>query len=267
MSDGGPKEGAEDPLRKRGIVAVVLLVVALGLNADRIRAVISGKDLGTLRAEVQRLVRVGDVEAALELAEDLWGDRPEDAETLAFLAATFHTHDRPELAREVLEAGEALEPDVAEWPLRQARLAEQLRDARRMIEALERAHKTDPNHPEVLMDLGRVRYSEGDLARATELYRTATEVAPNNTAAHTFYAACLDKNGNPAGAQEEYMKALQLEPRNVRAMTAIGVLLHKQKKFGEAKRWYERALEANPDAEPPKKFLAKLETDAAAGGL
>ncbi len=69
-----------------------------------------------------------------------------------------------------------------------------------------------PDHPDALVNLGRLRHEAGDLQAAETHYRAAIRVQPRHSVAHFNLGVVLEDSGRIEGAVEAYERALELDP-------------------------------------------------------
>ncbi|MGB5704355.1 MAG: sulfatase-like hydrolase/transferase [Polyangiales bacterium] len=117
----------------------------------------------------------------------------------------------------------------------------------------------EPRQPEVLTQLGRLRFAEGKLEAARARFHEALKVDPAFIPAMIFMAHVEWKDGKPEAAASWYDKAIEADPHDPRAYQQYGDLYFRQKDFEKAKSWYEKALDAQPSS-----YLAALQSGMSA---
>ncbi len=116
----------------------------------------------------------------------------------------------------------------------------------RAVEAYERALAIDPEHPDALLNLGRLLHEGGDLPGAEARYRAAAAADPESARPLYNLGVVLEDQGEAAHAIEVYRRALRIDSDLADAHFNVSRLLHSAGRRAEALRHldeYKRLLE------------------------
>jgi len=125
----------------------------------------------------------------------------------------------------------------------------------------------------VLLNQGKVAFSEGDWAKAIEAFKKVLATDPNQPVAHTYMGLILVQAGHSDGALMAFDRALTLAPNLPMALWGKGMILYREKQDYEgARQLFGRLAQVLPEGEDKReieKVLAELPKSAAqspAGG-
>lgn len=128
--------------------------------------------------------------------------------------------------------------------------------------------KQEPGHALALVNLGVIRYQQGDLDRSEAVLRRV----PDDGAARAVLGIILFRRGKLDAALVELERAVALAPANAEAHNFLGIALSEVGKSAAAEAAVRRALELRPDyvdahvnlallysrQEPPRLELARF---------
>lgn len=142
------------------------------------------------------LGRAGRQDEAVALLRETTARRPPFVPAFQELAGLLAKAGRVAEAIAVIEGGLALLPDLIDLNLDLARLHAQrnARDKARTL--LLAARDAAPGRRDVLIELGRILFLDGEYAAAAETYRHALALRPDDTLTRADLAACLLEMGN-----------------------------------------------------------------------
>ena len=111
---------------------------------------------------------------------------------------------------------------------------------------LNRALQNEPNHPELLIELGIALGELEEWDQAIRILKKAVELAPDSVRAHYNLGVTLDRfNPGKKPGTSEYQKALKLNPEDVGSLINLAANLGDQNS-DEARKLLERALAIDP---------------------
>lgn len=116
----------------------------------------------------------------------------------------------------------------------------------------------DPDHPDLLCNLGGVLLSQGEYLEAEPLLRRALAVDPDSPwTLHNLGWALLETD-RPEEAVEYLRRAVSIPPSMVQAHTRLGIALHRTGHVAEAAAVLEQALSIDPSYGPARRALAEF---------
>lgn len=124
-------------------------------------------------------------------------------------------------------------------------------------QVLERAHRRDPDDPNVQSNLGWVYANLGRLDAAAQLLERAILEQPNEASAHGNLGWVRLRTGDNAGAQHALEMALTLQPDNPWIVNMMGVAYARLGEWPRAVAYFERAVALVPDSELARENLAR----------
>ncbi|MDH3253583.1 MAG: tetratricopeptide repeat protein [Acidobacteriota bacterium] len=136
-------------------------------------------------AEVQRLLDLGDSEAAIKLLDSRLRKQPTDAEALLLRSTAHLMTGNLELGRRDLEACVTFDPNTRQAWLNLAAFDLAQTDYDGALEAFTRAEALDPDAPDNSLNIGAVLLLRGDREQASERFRRYLSV--NSDDANAFY--------------------------------------------------------------------------------
>ena len=230
------------------------------------------------------LHRVGRLDAAGAIYEQLLADCPEDADAAHLLGLVRFRNNDVESAIRLI--GEALARDP-ENPIYHANLGNVLKDSGRLAEAIaayRRALALRPGYPEVHNNLGhalqasamidegishyrsaialrpddyRARFNLGNALfligkseDAIAAFREAATLNPGFASAWDHLGTVLQRLGRPAEAEKSFRRWIEIEPESADAHLALALALQQQERLPDAFDCYKRALALRPDFLP-----------------
>jgi cytochrome c-type biogenesis protein CcmH/NrfG len=118
--------------------------------------------------------------------------------------------------------------------------------------------KSDPNNPDLLMQVGNIYKSTHQFKEAVSYYQRSLEVKPGNVAARNEMASCLYYEGDVDGALMQLEHALKSDPGNANSLFNLGLIRWKGKNdaAGAVAVW-QKLLKSNPDLAANKKAEVK----------
>lgn len=292
-----PTEARAGPALREALAPVsayaTLGLARLGLmrgEAERVRAMLEevitkapgfGPAFRILGNAYVALGRVGDGERAVRMADRLPAYEPyidpmiealiRESRSTTFLLRQAATADlsrnaawREYLARRALE----FDPEHPDVLYELGTMYRVLRRYDEALDLLQRHRRLVPDDFQVLADIGRCLAGMQRFAEAESVLRRAMEGVDD---ANTRYALgfVLDQGGRLAEAIAEYERALDRDPNHLDTLNNLGVALVRQKRLGQAVRLFERALVINPESADTRAnlgvvFLAQKDYERAA---
>jgi tetratricopeptide (TPR) repeat protein len=118
------------------------------------------------------------------------------------------------------------------------------RDAQKMLEQVQ---QTAPSSGQILFQMGRIAYREGDREGALGFLAHARELEPGNAATHFFFGMiCVELNLLP-DAKKSLEEAVRLNSANTYYIYALGSVLVQGNELDEAIRCFKKLQEIKPD--------------------
>jgi len=114
----------------------------------------------------------------------------------------------------------------------------------------------DPDHPDVVCNLGMMLSDQGRLTEAIELLGRYVDSRPNEAKGWTALGVAYSRNGDEESATESLRKAVVLEPDNPHALRNLGGLLLKRSP-DQALPLLERAAHILPEDQAARFGLAQ----------
>ena len=187
------------------------------------------------------LMASGDLSAARQAFEKARALSPDQASTMAELAALSAQEGDPESALQLYEQAAKADPTEADYVWQAAQLAiaaGDQADVRERLEFLSRLHgehteatrhlaliliEEDPERslrlarqavrfrggPDALTTLGQIQFQQGQTARAQTTLNRSLALRPDSPSAHYWLAKTLVESGDPAAARESLNRALK----------------------------------------------------------
>ena len=138
-------------------------------------------------------------------------------------------------AREAVEHGLSVEPDLAEGHVEKARIAMQHDwDWHGAEASIRRALELAPGNARVLRMAGSLALNQGHIDQAIELIRQALEQDPLSASAYSNLASALQAKEAFAESEQAFLKALELAPNGAFAHTSFSFTLLFQGRREEA---------------------------------
>jgi eukaryotic-like serine/threonine-protein kinase len=199
----------------------------------------------------------GNVDAAIDLYEELLAEGSRSAAVLAGLSEAFHrkyraTRDETWLQRSRQAAEDAATLD-AHFSDGQVMSAAVLWEQGRLEEAeniLDSVVRTDPLNAAAWIWLGNVRSSLKLESEAKAAYLAAISSDPANWEAHILLGSLLwdSAEADYHDALEQYLRAAEIVPDSPVVLQHTGAAYHMAGQFGDAVREFQAALRIQPSA-------------------
>ena len=181
-----------------------------------------------------------------------------------YLAVAQEYASRPEQALTAVSDALRIRPDYAPAALRRGALLLKLGRFKESDAVLEPLLAQDPNSSEILYNLGRVKFAQGDFPAAEDLYRRACQAYPTYGAAWFGLAETERRLGRRAESENDFRLAESYKDRKPPSQDqliadvqklATGIetrlteakRLMDQRRFDEASRIYRDLLSSHPD--------------------
>ncbi|MCB0194342.1 MAG: tetratricopeptide repeat protein [Anaerolineae bacterium] len=132
------------------------------------------------------------------------------------------------------------------------------------IKLLEQAHKMDPDHPDLLLNLGGAYILSKKFKQAVDILELLSDRQPSNPMVWTNLGAAY--LGNPILATDEkqqraigaFKLAIALDPKAPNVAYNLGLIYRDRKENEEALHWFRRALKANPKDKDALYYINQL---------
>ncbi len=125
--------------------------------------------------------------------------------------------------------------------------------------------KTDPNHADLLNQIGTVYRLTHQFRTAIDYYQKSLAINPKNVGARTDMASCMYYLGDVDGALAELNKSLSYDPKHAGTLINLGIIEWKGKNDADgAIAAWQKLLKLNPDFEN-KELVERLIAEAQAG--
>ncbi|RME98292.1 MAG: tetratricopeptide repeat protein [Chloroflexi bacterium] len=132
---------------------------------------------------------------------------------------------------------------------------------------LEKAHRLDSDHPDVILNLAGAYILSKKFKEAAALLEPLSERDPNNPMIWTNLGAAY--LGNPILAKDEHHQkaiaafktAYWLDPQTPHVAYNLGLIYRDRKENDAAVDWFKRALQANPNDKDAKHYIEQLGTE------
>ena len=169
------------------------------------------------------LAKVGKSAEAVERAQALVTESPQDADRVFTLGLALSEHD---VDRSIAAFTRALEL-APRHTLARYNLALVLRRGARLTDALRELEKAlaIERRPQALYTQGVIYWHQGDLTRAADSLRAAIAISPNYADAHHALGGVLKSEGDWSGAATSLRNAIALQPDLFSARYALAQVL------------------------------------------
>ncbi|MCB9098405.1 MAG: tetratricopeptide repeat protein [Anaerolineales bacterium] len=129
---------------------------------------------------------------------------------------------------------------------------------------LEQARKLEPDHPDLLLNLGGAYILSKKFKQAVEVLESLSDRQPSNPMVWTNLGAAY--LGNPILATDEKQQraigafkiAIALDPKAPNVAYNLGLIYRDRQENDEAIHWFNRALEANPNDKDARNYIKQL---------
>lgn len=197
------------------------------------------------------LARVGNPDAALQVARRAAEVAPGDADVRHFLSRTLLNYF-PDRASAVEESLAQMSEHLRLHPGDPAALwgyADEFFKAPKPPSATARLRamlQQRANMPDAQYFLGLAADAAGETAQAVAHYQAALKSNPGNSAAYNKLGLIAFQAGRPEEAVRQFRKALQLNPVNTSARMNLGLALMQKNNYDEGLKEFEELLRTNP---------------------
>jgi tetratricopeptide (TPR) repeat protein len=106
----------------------------------------------------------------------------------------------------------------------------------------------NPNHPDVLNNMGLVAGRKKQYAQAVEFFERSIKLRPDEADPHLNLGAAYRLMGMPGPAERELRIALALSPLNHRVLNELGQLFLDEGRVGEAEEQFRASIRSWPNA-------------------
>ncbi len=124
------------------------------------------------------------------------------------------------------------------------------------VDAYTAALLRDPNSPDIMTDLGRIEFADGNESKAKEWFNRALSLEPNHQGALSAEVRSLLKENNVDEARVLLIRALEFDPQNVFAAFTLGKIYYDERSFAYAARTFAAALRGDPRNVDARFYLA-----------
>jgi len=107
---------------------------------------------------------------------------------------------------------------------------------------LKLATRTDPDHAEARVELGRAYHKMGQLPKAVKAYLSALEIRSNLVTAYKSLGAAYDELGQFVNALRVYTKAITFAPQDADLRIDLGLVYFNVGSYAEAIKAFRQAL-------------------------
>lgn len=196
--------------------------------------------------EAFRLYSVGQLDAALRLAEKIVEARPRTALAHNLLGAIHIAAGRSPEAVKSFQRAINLDGTNPQFYSNLGETERQRGKLREAAIALSRAIELDPRSFQALNNLGIVHFDRKDYEEAVTLYGRAIAANPDYPEAHNNLGNVLRMLGKDEEALEEYQKALMIRENYPEAYNNLATILREKEQVAEAEHAYRKAIDLNP---------------------
>ncbi|MGY5143623.1 MAG: M57 family metalloprotease [Candidatus Nitrosopumilus sp. bin_32a] len=125
----------------------------------------------------------------------------------------------------------------------------------------ESAFAQTENNPEVMFNLAKEHFVNGEYKEAVTIYDSILEIAPNNISTLKMKGIAQSNLDEHPNSLKQFFKVLQYKPNDVISLTGMGVGFGNLGEYQESIRYFEKALIEKPDSvviNNYKKFINKV---------
>lgn len=209
-------------------------------------------------AEIQRLFKSGQLQAASERCRQILSSIPDDVEA-------WHAYGVIGLARQEFKAAAsrferaiALQPNVAALHLARGQALRGCEDITEAIVAFQKAIALAPSLAEAHHQLGNAFKRVGRYDEAAEALRTASKLEAGNATIWLNLGVAELERGQRKAAIACFHRACELAPKVAEARNILGVALLDEGLVTEASEAFRTALSLRPDYAAARSNLARL---------
>jgi tetratricopeptide (TPR) repeat protein len=190
---------------------------------------------------------------------------PELGEAWQQLGLAYLNLNQAQAALDVLLTASGFLPNSSQVKQAIAEAAMALREYETLVEVLPDLLAENPDHIEIMINLGIALAALDRLDDAIVLHRRAVELAPDDSRALVALAVTMHKQPYDVAALEALCRrTLAINPNNLDMRTMLGEALIWLGRFDEAAAALREALELQPDDPTASWLLASLTTNTAA---
>jgi len=191
--------------------------------------------------------RVGQLQQAEQICQQILRDFPKHAETLHLLGIIAYQVGEYKIATDLITR--AIEVDSKQSPFYYS-LGNSLRGQGKLEKAIEAYHQAiqiQPNHAEAYNNLGTVFIDQDRIDDAIETYQQAIRIQPDHGEAYYNLGNAFHSQTRLEEAVQSYHQAIQIQPNRLEAYNNLGVALIDQGKLEESIQIYQKTLEIQPN--------------------
>jgi len=197
-------------------------------------------DIALLAAQVEIIIRGGDLTAGIESCEGILAREPNNAIALGCLASILSQQGVPSVTS-VQRSKLTTHDQPAEAKLL---VGGSLSNAERAVEA---ALRRNPDDPSIRFLEAAITLRRGNVAAADRALRTIVRIAPSHAPAQFILGAITFGKGQLDEAAEHLRSALDASPRDHRALALLGTLQLQRGDLDEAAVALEASLAVEPE--------------------
>ena len=247
------------------LLSQVLLLDKKEEEAERVlteAASINSELPSVYRNQARLLLKQSKTAEALEKAQLGCKQSSEDSESLLVLAACLGANQRDLEALPLIEKILKAESNYAEAYANRALIKLRAKDTVGAIEDAEMTVSLKPHLTQMWQLLSSLHYQANNLSDAIEVLRRAHKTEPNNPDFMIQLGDFLRQDNKASEAITILEKATELFPKSVNAWTNLGVAFQQEGEIKDAKIAYDRALAINPNSAAILSNLGAMAKDA-----
>ena len=217
----------------------------------------------------ERLIREGDLDAAIAALSEAREIDPDDARISRHLAAAERKGLHLRKAGEILDDALARRPDDPDLHLERAALLDQLGNLAAAAADCEAVLRSRPDDGGARLELGIIRLKEGRSGEAAASARRAIELGAGGARAQLLLGAASEAGGDLETAERAFRRSLDLDPSILEARHRLGQILVRtgRRDEGEAElRRGRRIAEQLQEIERLEASVASKQTSRRAEG-
>ena len=119
----------------------------------------------------------------------------------------------------------------------------------------------EPNHTQVLNNLGVLSVSLGDNQKAIKHYEKAIIINPLYADPHNNLGLVFSRLGDHQKAKDYYERAIEIKPKYTKALINLGVTLVNLNEYQNAEKFFKKAIESDQNNYAAYFCLANLNKD------
>ena len=211
------------------------------IEAARLWSEIDPSSIEAIQARASLLIRIGDLDGAVERLEDIVKASPDSPREGLSRISTLLAKEQNRHA--AIAAMKRLVTKREDDPAAQFALAFLLTQIGRLDEAskiFDRAFELDPDNAQTAIISARVRQSLNDAEGALDLLAEYLDRVPDSTTVRMTYARVLSDSGHIERARAEFERIVANDPGNDDARYALGLTLMQMNQLNEAAQQFEK---------------------------